>query len=57
MVSMMQTIKFTGRDKLTGNKEASKWRSAVDKVLLNAITPAKIAVWRDDYVAPHQAGG
>ncbi len=56
MVSVMRGIRYTGGDKHTGSPAPSKWRLAVDRVLLNSITPTEVAAWRDNYVARHPAG-
>lgn len=51
MIGMIRGLRFTGKDKLSGTKEPSKWRLAVDKVLVNSLRPVDVATWRDDYVA------
>ena len=56
IVAGIRGINFAGRDKFDGRSSRSKWRIAVEKVLLNTITPARVVEWRDRYIAKHPAG-
>jgi hypothetical protein len=47
IVGSIRGIKFFGCDKFTGGRRPSKWRLAVDKTLVNAITAPQIPLWRD----------
>jgi len=50
IVATARKIRFGGADKYVGGPRPSKWRQAVDSVLLTTITPSQIEMWRDNYV-------
>ena len=56
IVGTIRGIKFAGSDKYAGGPMPSKWRLAVDKVMLTAIKPEQVMEWRDHYVARHPMG-
>jgi integrase len=56
IVATARGIDFTGTDKWDGRSTRSKWRMAVEKVLLNTVTPDQVMEWRDGYVARHPVG-
>jgi integrase len=56
IVGTIRGINYEGSDKYGGGPTPSKWRTAVDKVLLNTIKPEQVVEWRDHYVARHPVG-
>lgn len=50
IVATARKIRFCGPDKYVGGPRPSKWRQAVDSVVLTTLTPSQIETWRDNYV-------
>lgn len=56
IVSGIRSLGMRGADKYSGGPLPSKWRQAVDNVLLNSITPGQVSLWRDNCLAQRQGG-
>lgn len=57
VVSGITNLKHKGSDKFAGGRAHSAWRAAVDKVLLDQITPTAVVRWRSKYVRDRVAAG
>lgn len=50
IVGEMMNFKHSGAEKYSGGRAISEWRTAVDKVALDQITPSAVVRWRTKYV-------
>lgn len=57
IVGEMMNFKHTGAEKYSGGRAPSEWRTKVDKVALDQITPSAVVRWRTKYVRDRVAAG
>jgi integrase len=57
IVGEMMNFKHSGAEKYSGGRAPSEWRTKVDKVALDQITPSAVVRWRTKYVRDRVAAG